>query len=168
MLHEERGLINGVLSLVGLPAVPWLQTMWGARVSLALLVIWAWLGYNMVLMLAGLQTIPQDLVEAALVDGANQVQAFFRITIPLMRPVILFSLVLSTFGSFSLFTENMVLFRNSEGRGPLNSTVTPIVAIFHAAFRDFDFGYASAMAYLFFALVFVLSLIQMRYINRER
>ncbi len=167
MLHQERGLVNSILGLIGVPAVPWLETIWGARVSLALLVIWAWLGYNMVIMLAGLQTIPGELVEAAQVDGANQIQAFFRITIPLMRPVILFTLVLSTSGSFRLFAENMALFRNTVGRGPLNATVTPIVAIYSAAFRDFDFGYASAMAYAFFAAIFFLSLLQLRYVGRD-
>ena len=166
MLNETHGLVNSILGMAGIPPVLWLESIWGARVSLALLVVWAWLGYNMVIMLAGLQTIPRELTEAALVDGANPVQAFMRITIPLMRPVILFTLVLCTMGSFGLFTENFTLFNNTEGRGPLNATVTPIVAIFHAAFRDFKFGYASAMAYTFFALIFVATLLEMRYVHR--
>ena len=115
MLNQKYGLVNLLLGTVNIPPVPWLESIWGGRVSLCLLVIWAWLGYNMVLMLAGLQTIPNDLTEAAMIDGASPTQAFFLVTIPLMRPVILFSLVLSTMGSFNLFNEVYTL-TNGGGR----------------------------------------------------
>jgi ABC-type sugar transport system permease subunit len=81
------------LEIFNIPPVPWLESVWGGRISLCLLVIWAWLGYNMVLMLAGLQTIPSELTEAALIDGASSTQAFFYVTVPLMRPVILFYII---------------------------------------------------------------------------
>ena len=90
LLNQKYGLVNALLGIFNIPPVPWLESVWGSRVSLCLLVIWAWLGYNMVIMLAGLQTIPSELTEAALIDGASPIQAFFYITIPLMRPVILF------------------------------------------------------------------------------
>ncbi len=167
LLNQKYGLFNIFLDLFSIPPVPWLDSEWGARVSLCLLVIWAWLGYNMVIMLAGLQTIPAELGEAALIDGASPVQSFFLITIPLMRPVILFSVVLSTMGSFGLFTELVSLFPSTAGGGPLNSTITPIVAIFNQAFGNYRFGYASAMAYVYFAFIFVLTLIQVRYFGRE-
>src|SRR5262249_49119379 len=136
----------------------------GGRVSLCLLIVWAWLGYNMVLMLAGLQTISSDLTEAAQIDGANHVQAFMYVTIPLMRPVLTFSVVLSTMGSFGLFTEVTILTNSGQ---PVNSTITPIVAIFNQAFVNFRLGYASAMSYVYFAFIFVLTLFQMRYLSRS-
>ncbi len=164
LLNKNNGLANVLLGYLNIPPLPWLEDVWLARVSLALLVIWAWLGYNMVIMLAGLQTIPQDLTEAAMVDGASRPQAFFRITLPLMRPVILFCAVTSTIGSFGLFAEVSAL----TNSGPANATITPLIRIYNVAFRSLQMGYASAMAYTFFAIVFVLTLLQMRFFGREQ
>ena len=163
LLEKQNGLFNVALKLAGLPIVPWLENVWWARISLSLLIIWAWLGYNMVIMLAGLQTIPHELTEAALVDGASPIQAFFRIIIPLMRPVILFCTITSTIGSFGLFAEVTTLTRG----GPVNATITPLVRIYGVAFGSYQFGYASAMAYTFFVLIFILTIIQFR-LNREQ
>jgi lactose/L-arabinose transport system permease protein len=163
LLEKQNGLINVVLKYVGFSPIPWLEDVWWARISLSLLIIWAWLGYNMVIMLAGLQTIPRELTEAALVDGASPIQAFFNITVPLMRPVILFCLITSTIGSFGLFTEISVL----TGGGPVNATITPLIRIYGVAFGSYQFGYASALAYTFFAIIFFLTIIQFR-LNREQ
>ena len=164
LLEQRNGLVNIMLGGVGLPAVPWLESVWGARVALTLLILWHYLGYNMVIMLAGLQTIPKEVLDAAKVDGANAAQSFFYITTPLMRPVILFVVILSTMGSFSLFTEVYIL----TGGGPMNATITPILDIFGQAFGNFRFGYASAMSYVYFAFIIVLSLFQLRFIGRAR
>ena len=164
LLNQKYGLVNALLGVFNIAPVPWLESIWGGRVSLCLLVIWAWLGYNMVLMLAGLQTIPSELTEAALIDGASPTQAFFYITIPLMRPVILFSVVLSTMGSFNLFSE---IYNLTNGGGPVNATITPVIVIFNQAFRDFRLGYASATAYLYFIILFVLTLLQFRYFGQQ-
>ncbi len=164
LLNQKYGLVNALLGVFNIAPVPWLESIWGGRVSLCLLVIWAWLGYNMVLMLAGLQTIPGELTEAALIDGASPTQAFFYITIPLMRPVILFSVVLSTMGSFNLFSE---IYNLTNGGGPVNATITPVIVIFNQAFRDFRLGYASATAYLYFIILFVLTLLQFRYFGQQ-
>jgi lactose/L-arabinose transport system permease protein len=163
LLEQQNGLFNVLLRAIGLPGIPWLENVWWARVSLSLLIIWAWLGYNMVIMLAGLQTIPRDLTEAAQVDGASPIQAFFRITVPLMRPVILFCLITSTIGSFGLFTEVQTLTLG----GPANATITPLLRIYNLAFKSYQFGYASAVAYTFFALIFILTIVQFR-MNREQ
>jgi lactose/L-arabinose transport system permease protein len=164
LFTQNNGLINVALEWIGLPAVPWLESIWGARVSLSILIIWAWLGYNMVLMLAGLQTIPKDLSEAAMVDGASPIRSFFSITVPLMRPVILFCAITSTIGSFGLFAEVMAL----TGGGPVNATLTPLLRIYNVAFANLRFGYASALAYVFFALIFTITLLQFRLFGRER
>ena len=163
LLEKRNGLFNILLKYAHLPTIPWLETVWWARISLSLLIIWAWLGYNMVIMLAGLQTIPHDLTEAAMVDGATPIQAFFRITIPLMRPVILFTVITSTIGSFGLFAEVTTL----TGGGPVNATITPLIRIYGVAFGSFQYGYASALAYTFFAFIFILTIIQFR-LNREQ
>lgn len=163
LLNQKYGLVNSLLGIFNIPPVPWLESVWGGRISLCLLVIWAWLGYNMVIMLAGLQTIPSELTEAALIDGASSIQAFFFVTIPLMRPVILFSVVLSTMGSFNLFSE----IYNLTGGGPINATLTPVIVIFDQAFGNFRLGYASAMAYLYFIILFVLTLLQFRYFGQQ-
>jgi lactose/L-arabinose transport system permease protein len=163
LLATNNGLFNIVLRSLGLDAIPWLETVWGARLSLALLIMWAWLGYNMVLMLAGLQTIPAEVNEAALIDGANPVQGFFYITVPLMRPMIVFTAVLSTIGSFGLFAEVAAL----TNGGPVNATITPLIRIFNVAFRgNFQLGYAAALSYTYFAIVFVLTLLQVRFSNQ--
>ena len=163
LLEANSGLVNVGLGYLGLPAVPWLENEWWARVSLTLLIIWAWLGYDMVIMMAGLQTIPKELTEAALVDGATPIQAFFRVTIPLMRPVLIFLVITSTIGAFSLFTEVFAL----TNTGPAGATLTPVIRIFNVAFDSYQFGYAAALGYVFFAIIFVISLMQFRF-NREQ
>ena len=165
LLEQDGGLFNIVLNTLGLPSVPWLETEWGARVSLCLLVIWGWLGYNMVLMLAGLQTIPKELAEAAQIDGASPVQAFFYITIPLLRPVILFSVILSTMGTFGLFNEVQSI--TPVPGGPMRAILTPFLHIYNTAFHDLRYGRASAMSYVYAALIFALSLLQLRYFGRS-
>jgi ABC-type sugar transport system permease subunit len=168
LLEEKYGLFNNMLQIFFIPPVSWLDTVWGARASLCLLIMWAWLGYHMVIMHAGLQTIPQELTEAALIDGANPVQAFLFVTIPLMRPVLLFSIVLSTMGSFNLFAELVALFPSTFGSGPLQATITPTLHIYNQAFRNQRLGYASTVAYAFFVFVFVLTLLQFQRFGRER
>ena len=164
MMNVKYGFFNILLTSIGIPPVPWLENVWWARISLSLLVIWAWLGYNMVIMLAGLQTISKDLVEAATIDGANPVQAFFRITVPLMKPIILFCVILSTIGSFGLFSE---VYSLTVGGRPMNATLTPIVYIWQQAFQHYKFSYASAVSYVYFAIIIVLTLLQLRYFGRE-
>jgi ABC-type sugar transport system permease subunit len=164
LLTQNNGLINIALGWIGIPPVPWLESIWGARVSLALLIIWAWLGYNMVIMLAGLQTIPHDLNEAAMVDGATPITAFFHITVPLMRPVILFCAITSLMGSFGLFAEVSTLTMG----GPVNATITPLIRIYNAAFGSLQFGYASALAYTYFAIIFFATILQFRVFGKER
>jgi len=165
LLTKDGGLFNIALETLGLPPVAWLDAVWPARVSLCLLVTWGWLGYNMVIMLAGLQTIPRELTEAAQIDGASPVQAFFRITIPLLRPVILFSLILSTAGSFALFNEVMALTSLNPG-GPKGRVLTPFVHVYTVAFSHFRFGRASAMSYVYGLLILALTLLQNRFMGR--
>lgn len=164
---SRNGLFNSILNFFSLTPFPWLDSEWGSRIALCALIIWAWLGYNMVIILAGLQTISSELTEAAMIDGANSVQAFFFITIPLLRPVILFCVITSTIGSFNLFGELMSLFHATGGTGPLNAVITPLLAVFQQAFHNFKLGYASTQAYVYFLFIFLVALLQLRFFNTE-
>jgi lactose/L-arabinose transport system permease protein len=162
LLDKDSGYANTALGLFGVSPVPWLDDAWWARLSIGLLMVWAWLGYNTVIMLAGLQTIPRELVEAAKVDGANRTQALLRITVPLLKPVIVFSFTLSIVGTFSMFTEPLILTRG----GPARATETPVMQIFTTTFAELKYGYAAAMAYVYFAIVVVVTVVQFRFVTR--
>jgi lactose/L-arabinose transport system permease protein len=164
LIFETRsGIANDLLGILGVGPVPWLDDPWGAKVTLAILITWAWLGYNTVIMLAGLQTIPPDIVEAARVDGASRFQALRHVTVPLLKPVILFSLTLSVIGTFSLFTEPSVLTRG----GPARATTMPVMEIFSTTFSNLRFGYAAAMSYVVFAVIILATAIQFRAARRD-
>ncbi|MNO19116.1 Lactose transport system permease protein LacF [compost metagenome] len=160
LLNTQNGLVNSVLRNIGIidNPIPWLESPWWARISVAIMVLYRWLGYNMLLLMTGLQNISKDLYEAAYVDGATKIKSFFFITIPLVKKMLLFCTVLSTIGTFSLFTEPFIL---TQG-GPLNSTLTPVLMLYTESFQNFNFGYASSIAVCFFILMMTISLIQMR------
>jgi ABC-type sugar transport system permease subunit len=162
IFDTHSGFANDLIGLIGIPPIAWLDDPWGARITLAILITWAWLGYNTVIMLAGLQTIPPEIVEAARVDGASRLQALRLITVPLLRPVILFSLTLSVIGTFSLFTEAAVLTRG----GPARATSMPVMEIFSTTFSNLRFGYAAAMSYVVFAVIVLATAIQFRVLRR--
>ncbi|WP_188298481.1 carbohydrate ABC transporter permease [Streptomyces sp. CBMA156] len=158
LLKSDDGAVNWVLSAVGLPSVDWLgQPVW-ARMAVIVVLTWHYTGYNAVIYLAGLQGIPKELYEAAMVDGAGPIRRFMSVTVPALRPVLLFTVVLSTIGTLQLFDEPYVL----TGGGPDNATLTVSMYLYQNGFRFFDFGYASAIAYALTLLVSVLGALQMR------
>jgi ABC-type sugar transport system permease subunit len=163
LLDGDAGYANRLLSFVGVSPVPWLGSTWWARISVGLLVLWVWLGYNMLIMLAGLLAIPPELSEAARVDGAGPVRIFFRITVPLLRPVIVFSVTLSIIGTFSLFTEPLLL----TNGGPANATTTPVIQIWQNTFSFLRVGYSSAMSWVYFAVIVVMALTQFFLVSRR-
>jgi ABC-type sugar transport system permease subunit len=163
LLDQNAGYANRILHFVGVSPVPWLNDIWWSRVSVGLLVLWGWLGYNMLIMLAGLQAIPPELSEAARVDGAGPIRIFLKITVPLLRPVIVFAVTLSIIGTFSLFTEPFVL---TQG-GPANATTTPVVQIWNNTFSYLRVGYSAAMSYVFLAIIVLLALTQYFLVSRR-
>lgn len=158
MLNQDFGVVNYVLSLIGIDTVPWLTNGFWAKVSIIAAITWRWTGYNMVILLAGLQGISKDLYEAAAVDGAGRWRQFVSITIPQLRPIILFCLVLSTIGTLQLFDEPFIL----TGGGPNNATLTITMYLYQNGFQFFDFGYASAIAYVLVLIIAVLSFVQIK------
>lgn len=159
LMMQEAGLVNYVLTSLGLPAIPWLTSSFWSRMTIVGAVTWRWTGYNMIILLAGLQNIPQQLYEAAEIDGANRWEKFRYVTVPQLRPVLLFVVVTSTIGTFKLFSEPVII--NGAG-APLDSTITIVQYIYQTAFIDFRLGYASALTYLLIGVVSVLSAIQLR------
>jgi multiple sugar transport system permease protein len=158
LYNYQYGLINYLLASIGLPKISWLGDPRFAMPAIIIMSIWRGLGYNMILFLAGLQSIPQEYYEAAKIDGANRWQSFRHVTVPLISPTTFFIVVLSLIGSFQVFEATYVM---TQG-GPFYSTHTIVLLIFFQAFQWFRMGYASAIAYILFAVILVLTLIQMR------
>ncbi|MEV7415501.1 sugar ABC transporter permease [Streptomyces sp. NPDC089919] len=164
LLNKDYGLVNWVLGLFGAGPVPWLTDPLWAKVSLGLALTWHYTGYNAVILLARLQTIPGELYDAAAVDGAGAWGAFRHVTLPGLRPALLLTTVMSTIGTLQLFDEPFIL----TGGGPDNATLTIGVYLYQNAFKYFDFGYASAIAYALAVLIAVLGLIQFKALGDEK
>ncbi|MBM7577954.1 carbohydrate ABC transporter permease [Jeotgalibacillus terrae] len=152
------GVVNQVIAAIGLDRIPWLSDPFWAKASLVIAMTWRWVGYNMVIFLAGLQNIPEELYEAASMDGASKIRQFFSITIPNLKPVILFTTILSTIGTLQLFDEPFVL----TNGGPSDATLTIGMYLYQTGFRFFDFGYASTIAYVIVILIAVMTFIQFK------
>jgi multiple sugar transport system permease protein len=163
LLDPNIGIVNYVLSWFGLPAINWLGDPRSAMPSIVLITIWKGAGFNMVIWLAGLQAIPEELYEAASIDGANRGQMFWRITLPLLAPTSFFLAVTGVIGSLQVFTPVYVLTKG----GPLDSTNTAVFHIYRRAFQEFDFGYASAQSWVLFALIFLATIVQVVYVRRR-
>lgn len=161
ILDENYGLANYVLSLFGIDSVSWLSHPFWSKVSIIAVMTWRWTGYNMVIFLAGLQTIPEDLYEASDIDGAGPLRQFFHITLPQLKPVFIFTVVMSTIGTLQLFDEVYIL----TGGGPNNATMTITLYLYETGFKYFDFGYASAMAYILVLIIAIISWIQMKVVG---
>lgn len=156
-LLNPQGLINGALGLLGIEGPLWLQSAEWSKPGLILMKLWS-AGGGMVIWLAGLKSIPQSLYEAAEVDGASRLQQFWSITIPQLTPYIFFNLIMGLIGTFQIFGEAFVM---TQG-GPVNSTLFYVYHLFNHAFRYGNMGYASAMAWVLFAVVLVLTAVQLR------
>lgn len=158
LFNSEIGLVNYILETVGIGSIPWLNDGWWARITLVIAVTWRWTGYNMIILLAGLQTVPQQLYEAAEIDGATWWQKFRYVTLPQLRPVLLFVIVSSTIGTFKIFSEPYVI----TGGGPSNATLTIVHYIYRQAFIQLNLGYASAVSVVLVVLVSIMSIIQIK------
>lgn len=163
LLNSEYGLINFLIGLFGFDGVNWLGGNISAKISIMLAITWRWTGYNTVIMLAGLQNIPNEIYEAADIDGANRIQKFFKITMPNMKPIILFSAITSTIGTLQLFDEPYIL----TNGGPDGATITVAQYLYNSGFRYIKFGYAAAISYVLVALIALLSYVQFKVGEKE-
>ncbi len=156
--HPRFGLLNYALSFVGLPSIDWLGDPAWAMPALILMAVWKNFGYNMIIFIAGLQNIPEELYEAASIDGASTWQQFTSITIPMLAPTTLFITIITMIGYFQLFAEPYVM---TQG-GPLNSTLSIVLYMYQMGFRWWNMGYSAALAFVLFAIILAASLIQTR------
>jgi lactose/L-arabinose transport system permease protein len=163
LLATDGGAVNQLIGLFGIGPVDWLNNEAWARVAVIASITWRWTGYNMVIILAGLQAIPAELYEAAKIDGAGRWATFSKVVVPQLRPVLIFTSVTSTIGALQLFDENFIL----TGGGPSNATLTPVLYLYRVGFQQFDFGYASAIAWLLVILTGIVSIVQF-WLMRER
>ncbi len=160
-LFAVDGLVNNILIKLGFLSTGYnfLGHPNSARVVIILALIWRWTGYNMVFYLSGLQNIEYSVYEAAKIDGASPIQSFFRITVPLLRPTILLTAIMSTNGTLQLFDESV----NLTNGGPANATITMSHYIYNVSFKYVpNFGYAASMSYLILFLVAVLAFVQLK------
>jgi multiple sugar transport system permease protein len=158
-----NGIVNQLLAHVGITGPAWLSDSATAMPIVAFASIWQYAGYNMLFFLAGLQGIPPSLYEAASIDGAGRVAQFRRVTLPLLRPALLFVLVTGVIGSFQVFDTAFVL---TDG-GPGNATNVANLNIYNTAFQGFRIGEASAMSVILFLIILVVTVAQFTYFNRR-
>ncbi|NLG84570.1 MAG: sugar ABC transporter permease [Firmicutes bacterium] len=158
----RMGLMNHLCSLLKLGPYPWLISPAWAMPSVIIVAVWKNIGYNMVIFLAALQGVPKELYEAALIDGANNWQRFWRVTWPMISPATFFVTITSIISSFQGFDVTTVM----TGGGPANATTTLVMLIYKYAFQFFRMGYASAIAYTLFAIVLLLTILQVIFSKR--
>ncbi|MDO5082113.1 sugar ABC transporter permease [Arachnia propionica] len=164
IFSSNFGVANALLNAVGMSNIRWLQTEWGIKIAIATLTTWSFVGYNALIILAGLQSIPRQIYEAAALDGAGSVKQFFTITLPLLRPIVLFVTIMSTIGSLQSFTESQVLTSSQVGSaaasgGVGNSGLTMVMYFYAAAFKDNRYGYGAAIAWGVVGVVLVFAII---------
>ena len=159
----DTGLINNVITSMGGDRVPWLSSPDLAMPSIAVMATWKNAGLYVILFLGGLQNVPASLYEVVDIDGANAWQKWWHVTLPMLNPMVVTVVVLSTIGGFSLFIEPYVL----TGGGPLNSTMSALLYIYNQAFYFNHMGYAAALGLSFAVLILVVVLLQRRFVERE-
>lgn len=165
------GIVNYIIQHFGGDPVPWLRRPDLLQVSIATIVAWRWTGYNIVIYLAGLQRIPTDLYEAAAIDGANMRKIFTHITLPLMNPIIIFTVITTTIGGLQIFAEAQMLVEGTAARGGGGGAggggLTLVFFLYRLAFINNQYAYAAAVSWVLFAVIALLSFIAWKLIHRK-
>mgnify|MGYP000150339595 CR=1 FL=1 len=156
--HPNFGILNFFLSLIGINPIDWLGDPDWAMPSIILLAVWKNFGYNMIIFIAGLQNIPEELYEAADIEGANAFQKFKHITLPMLAPTTIFVSIITMIGYFQLFAEPYVM---TQG-GPLNRTLSIVQYMYQEGFRWWNMGYSASIAFVLFIIIFIGTLIQFK------
>jgi cellobiose transport system permease protein len=172
LFGHDYGLVNYVLGLFGIHHVYWEAGRLSSWIALSVMVMWRWTGYNALIYLAAMQAIPDDLYEAAAIDGARPFRQFLHVTIPMLRPTIIFTVIVSTIGGLQLFTEPYLFepLRQGATGGSDRQYQTVAMYLYEKAFAssEFKFGYASAIAWCLFLLIAVISAVNFLVIRRIR
>ncbi len=164
LFSSQFGIANAFINLLGFDNIAWLQNEWGIKIAISALTTWSFVGYNSLLILAGLQAIDKGQYESAALDGANGWQTFFRITLPQLRPIVFFITLLSTIGSLQSFTEAQVLTSSlssgaASAGGVGNSGLTMVLYFYSVAFQENRYGYGATIAWGVFVIVMFFSAI---------
>ena len=162
--HPDFGLLNKILGLFGISPIAWLQDPNWAMPAIILMSVWKGLGNNIIIFLTGLQNIPKHLYEAARIDGANRWQQFRHITWPMLSPTTFFIFTMSVIGSFQVFSQ---VYMMTPRGGPLKSTMVVVYYLYRKAFDQFEFGYALAMAFVLFLIIFACTLFNKLYVEKK-
>ncbi|WP_018348317.1 carbohydrate ABC transporter permease [Longispora albida] len=153
LYSRDFGLVNWLLGLAGAGPVDWQGSRAGSWLAIATMVDWRWTGYNALIFLAAMQAVPRDLYEAAAIDGASRSRQFWRITVPLLRPTIVFTVIISTIGGLQLFTEPLMFGNGKMLGGSLGQFQTVAMYMYETAFQRFQYGYGSAIAWTLFLVI---------------
>jgi multiple sugar transport system permease protein len=163
LYHTRYGLLNYGLEALGIAPIDWLGDPRWAMPAIILMAVWKNFGYNMLIFIAGLQSIPDELYDAAKVDGAGPARQFWNVTLPMLGPTMLFVAVITMIGYFQLFAEPYVM---TQG-GPLRSTTSVVLLMYEEGFRWWRMGYAAAIAFVLFLVILIATLVQLR-LQRQR
>jgi len=170
LFARDFGLVNWMLGQVGVGTIDWQEHRWSSWLAISLMVDWRWTGYNALIFLAALQAVPKDLYEAASMDGASQVRQFFSITVPMLRPTIIFVTLISTIGGIQLFTEPLLFNSgaNAISGGNTGQFQTLTMYLYERAFVGQEFGYASTVAWVMFLVIAVVAGVNALLLRRLR
>ena len=163
VLNPQYGILNSILSAIGIQGPQWLQSPQWAMPAIVLASVWKDMGYFGLMLLSGLQGINREYYEAAAIDGANNVQRFFKITLPLLTPTIFFVLIISLINSFQIFPQVMIM---TPDGGPGGSTMVMVERIYKYGFTYYEMGTASALSWILFVIIMILTFVQMKLQNK--
>lgn len=160
-MDTNFGILNYYLATLSLPTIRWLTDTKVVMDSIVLVIIWETIGFSMVIYLAGLQEIPQEILEAATIDGASSWSRFWYITIPYLRPTTFFLLVIGTIGAFKTFGQPFMI----TAGGPLDASMTVVMTLYYSGFQYFRMGYAASISTMLFVAIFAVTLLQFRFLR---
>ena len=168
LFGRDYGLFNWLLGLVGIGPIDWKADQLASWVAIATMVDWRWTGYNALIFLAAMQTIPKEIYEAAAIDGAGPWRSFWRITVPLMKPTLIFVVIISTIGGMQLFAEPLLFDDNpaSAFGGAGREFQTLALYVYEVAFRNLKFGYAATITWVMFLIVVLVTLVNLAVTRR--
>lgn len=170
IFDRDAGLVNGLLDLLGVGPVDWRADKWSSWLAISAMVDWRWTGYNALIYLAAMQSIPRELYEAAAIDGASRSRQLWTITVPMIRPAVIFTVISSTIHGLQLFTEPLIFGQGGDAitGGSLRQFQTLSMFMFEKAFRNFDYGYGSAVAWMIFLIILVLTVLNYLLVRRMK
>ncbi|WP_236793701.1 carbohydrate ABC transporter permease [Amycolatopsis sp. GM8] len=161
LFGPNYGLVNSIFESLGLGRVDWQANRFASHLAIATMVNWRWTGYNALIVLAAMQALPKDVLEAAVVDGAGAIRRFVSVTLPMLRPTLIFVVITSTIGGLQIFTEPKLFdaMPGSNNGGSTHQFQTVTLYMYQSGFESFDLGYASAIAWVLFLLIVVIAVL---------